>query len=56
MSKDTVCTACEGTGQMGGAICAHCEEEDEAHAEDVWEEDEDIARDRQKYPEKADFE
>jgi hypothetical protein len=25
---DDVCTACWGTGQMSGAICAHCEEEE----------------------------
>ena len=24
---DDVCTACWGTGEMGGAVCAHCEEE-----------------------------
>ena len=27
---EDVCTACWGAGEMGGAICAHCEEEDEA--------------------------
>ena len=24
--EEDVCTACGGTGQMGGAICAHCED------------------------------
>ena len=61
-----VCSACQDTGMMDGAVCAHCEDEDdadEAHAEDAWEarqaameEDEDIARDKKRWPEEADFE
>mgnify|MGYP003636704009 CR=1 FL=1 len=66
---DKGCTACKGTGKMGGATCAHCEEEEEEEEDDdawearrdrhrnwVQEEDEDIARDKRRWPEEADFE
>ena len=58
---DKGCTACKGTGKMGGATCAHCEEEEEEDEDDAYpyeppEEDEDIARDKRRWPEEADFE